>query len=59
MILGPGTSSGKFRKYQGMAGRAIIRGLDESKGEARVIMMADESDDCRDVVVYWKVLSEG
>nr|MDQ6809819.1 glycosyltransferase family 2 protein [Verrucomicrobiota bacterium] len=31
-------------------GRAIIRGLDESTGDAVVIMMADESDDCRDVV---------
>ena len=24
-----------------------------------VIMMADESDDCRDVVRYWQVLNEG
>jgi len=40
-------------------GRAIVRGLDEAKGDAAVIMMADESDDCRDVVVYWKVLNEG
>jgi len=24
-----------------------------------VIMMADESDDCRDVVRYWKTLNEG
>src|SRR5690606_27817176 len=28
-------------------------------GDAVVIMMADESDDCRDVVVYWKKLNEG
>lgn len=40
-------------------GRAIVRGLDESKGDAAVVMMADESDDCRDVVVYWKVLNQG
>jgi dolichol-phosphate mannosyltransferase len=40
-------------------GRAIVRGLDESHGDAAVIMMADESDDCRDVVTYWKVLNEG
>src|SRR5436190_16376513 len=33
-------------------GRAIIRGLDQMKGDAAVIMMADESDDCRDVVRY-------
>jgi dolichol-phosphate mannosyltransferase len=40
-------------------GRAIIRGLDEMKGEAAVIMMADESDDCRDVARYWNKLNEG
>ena len=31
-------------------GRAIVCGLDSMTGEAVVIMMADESDDCRDVV---------
>src|SRR5947209_8535174 len=31
-------------------GRAIVHGLDEMKGDAAVVMMADESDDCRDVV---------
>ena len=40
-------------------GRAIIKGLDEMKGDAVVIMMADESDDCRDVVRYWRKLNEG
>jgi dolichol-phosphate mannosyltransferase len=40
-------------------GRAIIRGLDAMKGDAVVIMMADESDDCRDVVRYWEKLNEG
>jgi dolichol-phosphate mannosyltransferase len=40
-------------------GRAIIRGLDYSSGDAVVIMMADESDDCRDVVRYWNALNEG
>ncbi|HZE13828.1 MAG TPA: glycosyltransferase family 2 protein, partial [Chthoniobacterales bacterium] len=40
-------------------GRAIIRGLDAMKGDAVVIMMADESDDCRDVVRYWGMLNEG
>ena len=29
------------------------------KGDAVVIMMADESDDCRDVVLYWKELVKG
>jgi dolichol-phosphate mannosyltransferase len=40
-------------------GRAIICGIDQSEGDALVIMMADESDDCRDVVRYWKLLNEG
>jgi len=40
-------------------GRAIIQGLRQMKGDAVVIMMADESDDCRDVVRYWKTLNEG
>jgi dolichol-phosphate mannosyltransferase len=40
-------------------GRAIVAGLDASAGDALVIMMADESDDCRDVVRYWKLLNEG
>ncbi len=40
-------------------GRAIIYGLDHMRGDAATIMMADESDDCRDVVVYWQKLTEG
>ena len=40
-------------------GRAVIWGLDQMKGDAVVIMMADESDDCRDVVRYWNRLNEG
>jgi dolichol-phosphate mannosyltransferase len=40
-------------------GRAIMAGLDEMHGDAVVLMMADEADDCRDVVRYWKKLSEG
>jgi len=40
-------------------GRAIIRGLDNMTGDAVVIMMADESDDCRDVVRYWQELNKG
>lgn len=40
-------------------GRAIQRGLDALSGDAVVIMMADESDDCRDVVRYWNILQEG
>ena len=40
-------------------GRAIVAGLDAARGDAIVIMMADESDDCRDVVRYWELLNEG
>ncbi len=40
-------------------GRAIIAGLDEMHGDAVVLMMADESDDCRDVVRYWETLQRG
>ena len=40
-------------------GRAVICGLDHMKGDAAVIMMADESDDCRDVVRYWQELNRG
>jgi dolichol-phosphate mannosyltransferase len=40
-------------------GRAIVKGLDSMTGDAVVIMMADESDDCRDVVRYWRALNEG
>ena len=40
-------------------GRAIQLGLRRMSGDAVVIMMADESDDCRDVVRYWEVLNTG
>lgn len=40
-------------------GRAITHGLDAMKGDAAVIFMADESDDCRDVVRYWEKLNKG
>jgi dolichol-phosphate mannosyltransferase len=40
-------------------GRAVICGLNHMKGDAVVIMMADESDDCRDVVRYWQELNQG
>jgi len=40
-------------------GRAIQRGLASFSGDAVVIMMADESDDCRDVVRYCRKLEEG
>jgi dolichol-phosphate mannosyltransferase len=46
-------------KKQHGFGRAIACGLEAMKGDAAVIMMADESDDCRDVVRYWEKLNEG
>ena len=46
-------------KGQNGFGRAIICGLDQMTGDAVVIMMADESDDCRDVVRYWQELNSG
>ena len=40
-------------------GRAITYGLDNILGDAVVVMMADESDDCHDVVRYWELLNQG
>jgi dolichol-phosphate mannosyltransferase len=40
-------------------GRAVVCGLDHMQGDAAVIMMADESDDSRDVVRYWQELNKG
>ena len=40
-------------------GRAIVLGLNQSRGDAVTIMMADESDDYRDVVRYWQALNQG
>lgn len=40
-------------------GRAVVLGLSQIRGDAVVIMMADESDDCRDVVRYWQLLNDG
>lgn len=40
-------------------GRAIALACDHVRGDAVVVMMADESDDPRDVVRYWQKLNEG
>ncbi len=40
-------------------GRAVARGIDAARGDAVVVMMGDESDDCRDVVRYWRTLNQG
>lgn len=40
-------------------GNAITLGFNQMQGDAVVVMMADESDDCRDVVRYWHAMNEG
>ena len=40
-------------------GRAIVYGFEHARGDSIVIMMSDESDDCRDVVKYWEILNDG
>ncbi|HEX2099055.1 MAG TPA: glycosyltransferase family 2 protein [Candidatus Synoicihabitans sp.] len=40
-------------------GRAIVYGLNHSRGDAVAIMMADCSDDPEDAVRYWRLLNEG
>jgi dolichol-phosphate mannosyltransferase len=40
-------------------GRAVVYGFEHMCGDAAVVMMADESDDCHDVVKYWQLLNEG
>jgi dolichol-phosphate mannosyltransferase len=40
-------------------GRAVIFGLDRFTGDAVAIMMADESDDEKDLVRYWQTLQQG
>jgi dolichol-phosphate mannosyltransferase len=40
-------------------GRAVTKGFDCMTGDAVVVMMADESDDCHDVVRYWHLLNQG
>jgi dolichol-phosphate mannosyltransferase len=40
-------------------GRAVICGLDNARGDAVVIMMADLSDDPGDAANYWEILQSG
>ncbi len=40
-------------------GRAIIFGLNDMKGDAVAVMMADESDSPDDLVRYWELLGQG
>jgi len=40
-------------------GRAVVWGIDQSRGDAVVIMMADASDSPAHAVRYWHLLNEG
>jgi len=40
-------------------GRTVTYGFSHACGDAVVVMMADEADDCRDVVRYWQFLGQG
>ncbi|HTP85334.1 MAG TPA: glycosyltransferase family 2 protein [Bryobacteraceae bacterium] len=40
-------------------GRAVVFGLRQATGDAVVVMMADESDESRDVIRYWETLQQG
>jgi dolichol-phosphate mannosyltransferase len=40
-------------------GRAVCLGFEHATGDGVVVLMADQSDDCRDVVRYWELLNEG
>ncbi|MBI4623597.1 MAG: glycosyltransferase family 2 protein [Verrucomicrobia bacterium] len=40
-------------------GRAVTWGLEHSRGDAVVIMMADASDSPADAVKYWRLLNQG
>jgi dolichol-phosphate mannosyltransferase len=40
-------------------GRAVTYGFEHITGDAVAVMMADESDDARDLVRYWRTLNEG
>lgn len=40
-------------------GRAVVHGIDHSRGDAVVIMMADASDSPDHAVRYWRLLNEG
>jgi dolichol-phosphate mannosyltransferase len=54
----PALSAVRNTGQQGF-GRAVTLGFDQSHGDAIVVMMADESDDFRDVVLYWETLNKG
>jgi dolichol-phosphate mannosyltransferase len=40
-------------------GRAVVWGINHSRGDAVVIMMADSSDSPHDAAKYWRILNDG
>jgi dolichol-phosphate mannosyltransferase len=40
-------------------GRAVVFGLRQMRGDCAAVMMADDSDDAKDAVRYWRLLNEG
>jgi dolichol-phosphate mannosyltransferase len=47
------------RSGQNGFGRAVVWGIDHSRGDAVVIMMADASDSPHDAIKYWELLNAG
>jgi dolichol-phosphate mannosyltransferase len=58
-LAGEGDVRGFRSHYEGGFGHAVRAGLDHFKGDAVAIMMADASDDPRDLVLYYRVLEAG
>jgi dolichol-phosphate mannosyltransferase len=63
ILLGLQSSMPELRPVRNVGahgfGRAVTLGIEAATGDAVAIVMADESDDCRDVVLYWNKLNEG
>ena len=58
-LAGDGDVRGFRSHYEGGFGHAVRAGLDHFEGDAVAIMMADASDDPRDLVLYYRVLEAG
>ncbi len=58
-LAGEGDVRGFRSHYEGGFGHAVRAGLDHFEGDAVAIMMADASDDPRDLVLYYRVLEAG
>jgi dolichol-phosphate mannosyltransferase len=58
-LAGEGDVRGFRSHYEGGFGHAVRAGLERFEGDAVAIMMADASDDPRDLVLYYRVLEAG